>query len=349
MLDAVQISTIIASCIIILSSVFTIKVYIRHQFTEYLWIAISLFLGAMIPLTYVIFFIITGSEYNYLRIIFGQYSIILSGIGLIIIFYVTRYLSGSPKNRYYNALLFLTGIGLGIYHQTIKWNWNVALKEWIPENTQFGVLGAGIFVIVYTAELIIITRRNYLISKKTNSIEEQTAYRLLHYGWIVSLIALFELIIERLIFDSYVQYTWVAIYSIGSLSVALSLLIYPYSMIPQNIGAKYLIISDKISGLPIYEHNFVEVDNGTTIISGAMSAILTILGEITNQSDIPREIGYIHHKITIEENSSNIAYLVSERTISPVRVKMRKFLEMVENHTDDQLNDYIKTEMRFMT
>lgn len=347
MLDAVDISAILATSIITLSSIFTFKVYRRHQFKEYLWISISLFLGAMIPLTYVVFFVVTGSEYNTLRTAFGQYSIILSGIGLILIFYISQYLSGSPKKSYHNALLFISGIGLGLFHQIIGWSWSEELNEWVPHNTIIGILGAGLFIIIYVIELIIITRRNYILSKQNNSIEEQIAYRLLYYGWIISLISLFELIIERLVFNSNTPY-WVAIYSIGSLLVALSLLIYPYSMIPKNIGAKYFIVSDKVSGLPMYEHNFVGADNGTTIISGAMSAILTILGEITNQSDIPREIGYIKHKITIEENSIYIAYLVSDRTINPVRVKMGKFLEIVEKSTDDQLNDFIETEMNFM-
>ncbi|MCY3412306.1 MAG: hypothetical protein INQ03_11785 [Candidatus Heimdallarchaeota archaeon] len=334
----------------IIATLMVLRVYYKEKFQDYLVISLGLFFSMLLPLSYFIFFFLEGEQYVTFRNIAAKLAVILAGIGGIIIYHAQLRISSSKRGLYHDIFLAFAGISFGVYYFRVWWTWNTSINSWTSHNDTIGVLLIGITALLYNGLNLNMSRKNYHCYLRSQGKGAVLAHQLIMLGWLVSILGLIEIILERIILPEE-EWTiiWVTITAIGILMVGIGLSLHPYGLLRRNIKSKYLIINETSSGLPIFEYHFLQNEStNTTLVAGAMGAILIILKEITEQSDVPPEIAYVNLRISIVQKRSYTAFLISERTNNAVRVKLTKIVDLLDHLKEDEIVELIETKMEFL-
>ena len=322
---------------VVISLIFTlISFYVilytarKYKIIEYYLYGLSILTSCALTLVYFIFFFVQGSEFNQLRTIIGIIGSSISGISIFILFFIQNSLSGRNIRIRHYIFLFLFGFGLSMFIFSLNWKWD---DQWVVSyEPWYGIVAGGVPVIIIMLELIKLNIDN-LREFKFGTNQQRLAYKLMILVWVINLLSNFVLVLER----SYISGSsliWTAVYSLSYIILAISLIEYPFVLFTKNIGLQHLIVSDKISGLPIIELSFIEKSSRhIELFSSAMTGMLSLMKEITQQKDIPKSFSYLNLKIILITLDEIIVYLF-------VKNEVKSLTAITKNIFKDLKNDH---------
>lgn len=322
---------ITASIFASISVYLSFKSYQRKRFVELLVITLGFVCYTLHPIIFGIFYYIRGEKYTQFRSMMAVFQLIIASVGFIIIWLAMQNLSGKEFHfrKYLLIGLSLFGIGFSSNGFHAKWvedgdYWDLLYKP------SWGVVFVALPLIWVSVEILILSRS---VLQTVEDKKQKLPEKLIYYGWILMILTLIFLIVERNLYANSIIYLVPA--TLALLLMAIAIYIDPFSIIPQTISGEYLMISNIDSGSPILIHNFSQVDQSqdtsqSFLFSGAMKGILSLMDEVTGRPDIPQNFGYANYDIVIEKSENYIAYFICTNSVNAVRVIIREILREIE-------------------